>query len=103
MKIKRLKSIKINSTTFYIIWNKKHNGGAFDYGEREIEVGVKSGRDERTFEVLCHEIMEICAIEMHIRLSRPDVDSDYMFVYDHRQYTTMMAMFSGVISKFIKG
>lgn len=101
MKIKRLNSIRINSFTFDIKWDKKHNGGSFSYGKNEIEIGVKGGKVDEMFMVICHEIMEICTIEMNVRLQRPDCESDYIFVYDHRQHETLMNMHSSLIAQFI--
>jgi hypothetical protein len=101
MRIKRIKRLKVNSYDFNIIWAKDHNGGHFSFLKREIEIGVLGGHDHNTFMIICHELMEICAIEMNVRLNRPDVDSDYVFVYDHRQHETMMNMFAGLLTQFI--
>ncbi len=102
MKIKRIKSIKINSYKFKVVWNNAHSWGAFSYGDREIEIGTKVPSDDIIFMLICHELMEIVATELNVRLRRPDCDSDYMFVYDHRQHTTMMDMFAGLVSQFIE-
>lgn len=76
-------------------------GGSFSYGTKSIKIGVKSKEEGPIFDILCHELMEICAEEMCIRFKRPDCDSDYIFVYDHRQYETMMNMFAGLLSQFL--
>ena len=102
MKIKRIKKIKINCTTFDVIWTKKHGGGSFGYSPPEIEIGVKDRSESEIFMIACHELMEICALEMNVRFRRPDCDSDYLFVYDHRQHETMINMFSGLLSEFIR-
>jgi len=103
MKLKRLTKIQINSYIFKVEWDKAQiGGGSFSYGNMTITIGVKECKEEEIFMVLCHELMEICAAEMNVRFRRPDCDSDYIFVYDHRQYETMINMFSGLISKFIK-
>ena len=107
MRIKRIKSIKINSYTFKVYWNRKWNGGQFSYREEKkkegfIDIGVKDNSDNEIFMIICHELMEICAAEMNVRLKRPDCDSDYVFVYDHRQHETMMNMFAGALSQFIE-
>ncbi len=101
MKIKRIKKLKVNSYDFDVIWNKSNNAGSFCYGERVINIGVKTNTNKLIFMILCHELMEISAVEMNIRLNRPDCDSDYMFVYDHRQHETMINMFSGLLAQFI--
>ena len=102
MKIKRLNKISILSSEFTITWNNKHDGGSFSYGDNTIEIGTYLSSDQEIFMVLCHEIMEICAVEMSVRMRRPDCESDYIFVFDHRQFDTMMSLFASVISKFIK-
>lgn len=102
MKIKRLKKIKINCYTFNIKWDSSHNGGSFSYGDYSIEIGTRSKKDDVIFMVICHEIMEIVAEEMHVRLRRPDCGSDYIFVYDHRQHETIMNMFSSLVAQFIE-
>ena len=101
MKIKRIKRIKINCFDFKIEWDKTHNGGSFSYSENTINIGVKKSSNNEIFMVICHELMEICALELNIRFNRPDCDSDYLFSYDHRQHETMMNMFAGLLSQFI--
>lgn len=101
MKIKRLRKITINSSDFKIIWSKEHDGGSFHWGKREIEIGVRGGHDESIFMVLCHELQEMVAEDLSIRMQRPDCREDYIFVYDHRQYETLMNVFSSLIRKFI--
>lgn len=101
MKIKRIKKLKVNSFEFKIIWDKNYGGGDFHYGKKEITIGVKRPESSWIFMIICHEVMELCAVEMNVRLHRPDCDSDYIFVYDHRQHETMMNMFSSLISQFI--
>lgn len=101
MKIKRLKKLKVNSFTFDITWNPKHNGASFNYGERKIVLGTKGQRDRELLQLICHELMELAAVEMHVRFPRPDCEGDYLFVYDHRQHETMTNMFAGLLSQFI--
>ncbi len=101
MKIKRIKKILINATEFKVLWNSKSSGGSFDYYNREIIIGVKRLTQLQILNIITHELMEVCAAEMHVRLSRSDCDSDYIFVYDHRQHTTMMEMFAGLLGQFL--
>jgi len=101
MKIKRIKKLKIGSYIFNIEWDKSHEGAWFDWGKRQINIGIKNAEDLKIFMLLCHELMEMCAIVMNVRYSRPDCDSDYLFSYDHRQHDTMIEMFSGLLTEFI--
>ena len=102
MKIKRIKKLKVNCYVFDVKWNPKHNGGSVEYADKIIEIGVDNGLDNEIFMVICHEIWEICAIEMHCHFTRPDIEDDYIFMYDHRQHDTMVNMFAGLISQFIE-
>jgi len=102
MKIKKIKTLKINSYDFKVVWNKNISGAGFHYGDREIEIGSKNNTDQILFMLICHELMEICAVEMSVRFNRPDVGDDYIFMYDHRQHETMVNMFAGLISQFIR-
>ncbi len=101
MKIKKIKKLKINSFNFTVIWDKTNNGGSFSYYTKEIKIGIKNSDDSRIFEIIMHELMEIVAVDMNVRLERPDCDSDYIFVYDHRQYDTMMNILASLVSEFI--
>jgi len=102
LKIKRIKSLKVNCYAFKVKWDQAHCGGFFSYADQVIEIGTKGESDSEIFRIICHELAEITAIEMGVRLNRPDCDSDYVFVYDHRQHETMTNMFSGLVSQFIE-
>lgn len=101
MQIKRLKTLRVNSYTFKIKWDSSHDCAKFSYRNLLIEIGTE-GEDDAIFDRICHELMEIVAVEMNLRLSRPDCSTDYIFVYDHRQHDTMVNMFAGLLSQFLK-
>jgi len=102
VKIKKIKQLKINSYDFNVIWEGESGYGSFSWLKKEIKIGIEKTTDNEMLEVICHELMELCAVEMHVRYSRTDCDGDYIFVYDHRQHDTMMNMFAGLLSQFIK-
>jgi hypothetical protein len=102
VKIKKIKKLRVNSFVFDISYADKGLGGRFSFPERKLELGIKGADDEHALMILAHELMEICTIEMNCRLHRPDVDSDYIFVMDHRQFETACNMFSGLLSQFLE-
>lgn len=107
MEIKRIKKLKVNSYDFDVVWdNSKHcSEGFFSFDDRKISIGTKNYKESykgQVFETICHELMELVSIEMHVRFQRPDCATDYIFVYDHRQHDTMTNMFAGLLSQFIK-
>ena len=101
LKVKRIKKLKVNNYEFNIVWKNDHSGGHFSYPSKTIEIGIKNQSEELIFASICHELMEIVAIEMNVKLHRPDCRDDYIFVYDHRQHDTMSNMFSSLITQFI--
>lgn len=101
MRIKRIKKIKVNSYEFKVVWDANGTGGAFSYRKQILRIGCKGVGAGEMFMVICHELMEICALEMNVRYDRPDCGEDYLFSYDHRQHETMMNMFSSLLSQFI--
>jgi len=98
MKIKRIKKLRVNCYIFKVVWDSELNGASFNYIEKIIIIGTK--QNNMILSNILHELMEIVTIEMGVRLSRPDCDCDHIFVYDHRQHTTMMEMLSGLLLQF---
>lgn len=101
MKIKRIKQLKVNVTTFKIVWDSKQAGASFSYRKKLITIGVRKLDDSEIAARICHELLEICALEMHVRHDRSDCIGEYLFVYDHRQHSTKCEMFISLFEQFI--
>ena len=107
MKIKRIKTLRVNSYVFKVNWTKEERGACFSFNDKELNIGVKKfGGTERDdtelFALLCHELQEICALDMHIRFDRPDCSTDFIFCYDHRQHDNLTNMFAGLMIQFLE-
>jgi len=101
MKLKRIRKLQVNSRIFKVNWHHKIRGGSFNYKTNTLNISTIDSEEE-IFEILCHELWEIVAVEMYVRHQRIDCYDDFIFVYDHRQHTTMTNMFSGLLLQFIK-
>ena len=100
MKIKRIKQLRVNSIMFSVKWDSVMVGANVNYVDDIITIGTKYD-ESQTFSNVCHELWEIVAVELSVRLNRPDCNSDFIFVYDHRQHDTMAEMFAGLLTQFI--
>lgn len=101
MKIRKIKKLRMGSTDFDVIWDKNIDGASFSFATRKIVFGLKNTSQLELFMLICHEVWELVAVTMHVRLYRPDVEDDYIFVYDHRQHTAMTDLFAGAVAQFL--
>ena len=107
MKIKKLKKITIGDCTFDIKWDKKYNGGEFQYAWKGkpayIRIGIQEEKKnpERTLSVLIHELKEIIQVEQGTRYDKQDENKAYEFHYSHKEHTTLCSLLAGYLSKFL--
>jgi len=107
MKFKRIKSIIIGEVKFDVRWDKDNNGGSFQYPTNDLNgyivigLGTIKTNPCRVLAVIVHELEEIICVEQYVRLHRADVNDDYIFVYDHRQFTDKCNRLAGLLSQFI--
>jgi len=102
MKLKYPKRISILNTTFKIIYSKEKRGGWFDFGDREIGIGTSYNNASEIFNIISHEILEICMVKLGVRYDDPSVFENYKFVLDHKEFETVNKLYSSIITKFIK-
>jgi len=101
MRIKRIKKLKVASHEFAVTWNRKTSGAGFNYCTHKLMIGTRYNTEDEIFALIVHELYEMVANELGVRLCRPDCDSDYIFVFDHRQHDNMSCMIAGLLSQFI--
>jgi len=104
MKLKFPKKIQIDDVIWNIKYDKKEAGGSFNYDKHLLKIGTKLYKEQpiRTFVVIIHELKEIIQVQQTTRFLRDDCDSDYIFVYDHRQHTDFCYRLAGLLNNFIK-
>ena len=101
MQIRKIKSINIGCRLFKVVWNKNSSGASFDYADMTITIGTRNNNSVELLDLIIHELTEILAEELHIRFYRTDVQDDYIFMYDHRQHTTLVSLLAGLVAQFI--
>lgn len=101
MKIKRIKKLRIGPYLFDVKWNKNYKGGRFDYSEKVIEIDA-SADEEKLYHIVSHEMWEMASIEMNVRLHKPGTQDDYIFLFDHGQYDSLMYLYSGLMLQFLE-
>ena len=100
MKIKRIEKLVVNHITFKVVWDKEKGGGGFNFADEVLTIGTKYPSD--ILNTIHHELLEMIAADMYLRHGRGDCHDDYIFVYDHRQFNTMVNMFTGLMNQFLE-
>lgn len=98
------KKIEILSYTFKVVQDKSHAGGSFSFANSEIVIGTKClDKDPSyTFNVICHELMEIVHVALSTRYDDASVAGNYKFFQDHKEFENGINLFAVAIQKFIK-
>lgn len=98
------KKVKILHSEFSVLTEDDSDAGSFDTLKCEIKIGIRSLRTDPswTWNVICHEVMELCAVSLRTRYDDRSVDGNYKFFMDHKEFDNVTGLFSSVISNFIK-
>lgn len=104
MRIVIPEKIEILSYTFSVIQDKSHGGGSFSFGDNQIVIGTKNLLKDPsyTFNVICHEIMEIIHVISSTRYDDASVSGNYKFFQDHKEFENNINLFAKIIQNFIK-
>jgi hypothetical protein len=102
MQIKRISKIKINSMVFRIKWDKSIYGACFNYEDNIITIGTLDDSFDYQFALITHELLEIIMVELGVRYRSPMNEGDYLFNFNHGQFTVATNMLAGLIPNFIK-
>ena len=102
MKFKFPRQVLIGSTKLKITYDKRSEGGSFDYADNTIIIGTKniSNNKGRFLEIIIHELKEVIQTEQYTRYYRNDEES-YMFFSNHAQHTQLCGILAGLLDKFI--
>ena len=99
------KSLIIGGVKWKVVIKKLSSGGAFYWHNHLIEISKKH-TDERRFQALIHEIVEVILANNIMRYqkgwaSAPD-NGDYIFVFNHDQFEVFTDELSGVLKQFMR-
>jgi hypothetical protein len=102
MQIKRISKIKINSMVFRIKWDKSRYDACFNYEDNLITIGTSDDSFNYQLALITHELLEIIMCELGIRYRSPMNGDDYLFNFNHGQFTVATNMLAGLLPHFIK-
>lgn len=107
MKYKYPKKIRVGSTTFNIIYDRKNDDGAsFSYPIDGKLAFVKFGLKDHKADPLMflnyiiHEFKEIIQVGQGVRMR--DRSDQCLFNYQHNQHDDLCGRLAGILSQFIK-
>lgn len=95
------KTVQICGKTYTVKTNNKSYDGGGSTTHLNLTVGTKSKNSERSFEIFCHEIMEITACERGYRYGGGSSDGA-TFVMSHKEFDTFSADVAAAIYPMTK-
>jgi hypothetical protein len=104
MRLKFPDQVVIASHTYKVILDPEEGGGSFDSAKSILVIGTKYLKSDPnyTFNVICHEISEMCHVILCHRYSDHSVHGNYKFFMDHKEFQNHTALFAQTIQQFIK-
>lgn len=103
MQIKKLKKIEILGTPFKIIWDQDNNDAGFNYYEQSIRIGcdLMEKDPNYVFSLIMHEISELLHVILSTRYRDGNIEDNYKFFMDHKEFSNHNLLLSSYISKFL--
>ena len=104
MELKYPKEVTIGYRTFTVEYLKDLAGGAFSFEDNSIAIGLQHKKLDPscTYNIICHEVLEICMALSKVRYVDNSTEDNYKFFLDHKEFEMVTAMFSKAIQQFIK-
>lgn len=103
MTIKFPENVVILSCLFKVLQDPETAGGAFSISKMELKIGTKFLETDPnyTFNVICHEVLEIIYCLMNVRYDDPSVEQNWKFFMDHKEFQLATNIFSSTIQNFV--
>lgn len=97
------KNVMIGGMKWELTKDPKSNGGCFQTQPLHIEIGTRD--KERMLGNFLHEIFEIVFFESLLRyrnIHTPADNGDYIFVFNHKEFDSVIAQITPIIEELIK-
>lgn len=103
MKIKKLKKIEILGTPFKIVWDQGSTDASFSYYEQLIRIGCEHIEKDPNyiFSLIMHEISELLHVILSTRYRDGNIENNYKFFMDHKEFSNHNLLLSSYITKFL--
>ena len=104
MKIKFPEKIDILSSSFKVIQDINEEGGSFNFANSQLIIGTRYLKSDpnHVFNIICHEVSEICHVVLNLRYNDHSVSNNYKFFMDHKEFEIHNSLFAITIQNFIK-